>query len=56
MNLWIFIRSIIDHIIDLFFSYLYDDSKRTQIPVVKEYFLMESAVSLAERIRNKEVQ
>lgn len=55
MNLWIFIHSIIDYIIDLFFSFFYDDSKQTQIPVVKEPFLMESALSLAERIRNKEV-
>lgn len=55
MNLWVFIHSVIDCIIDLCFSFYYNDSKRTQIPTVKESLLMESAVSLAERIRNKEV-
>ncbi|XP_069705396.1 fatty-acid amide hydrolase 2 isoform X1 [Periplaneta americana] len=55
MALWIFVHSVIDYIIDLCFSFIYDDSKRAQIPTVKESFLMESAVSLAEKIRNKEV-
>jgi fatty acid amide hydrolase 2 len=55
MKLWIFVHAIIDHIINFCFLFFYDDTKRTQIPTVKESFLMESAVSLAERIRNKEV-
>jgi len=55
MKLWILVHAIIDHIINFCFSFFYDDTKRTQIPTVKESFLMESAVSLAERIRNKEV-
>jgi hypothetical protein len=55
MHVWIFIHAVIDHIINFCFSCFYDDSKRIQIPTVKESFLMESAVSLAERIRNKEV-
>jgi hypothetical protein len=56
MKLWIFIHAVIDHIINFCFSFFYDDTKQTQIPTVKESFLMESAISLAERIRNKEVQ
>jgi hypothetical protein len=56
MNLWVFIHSVIDYMIDFCFSLFYNDSKRTLIPTVRESFLMESAVSLAERIRNKEVQ
>lgn len=56
MKLWIFVHAVIDHIINFCFLFFYDDTKRTQIPTVKESFLMESAVSLAERIRNKEVQ
>ena len=56
MKLWIFVHAVIDHIINFCFSFFYDDKKRTQIPTVTESFLMESAVSLAERIRNKEVQ
>ncbi|KAJ9578564.1 hypothetical protein L9F63_005214 [Diploptera punctata] len=55
IHLWIFVHSMLDNVIDLIFSYIYDDSKRAQIPTVKDSLLMESAVSLAEKIRNKEV-
>ena len=55
IKIWIVVHSVLDSVIDLVFSYIYDDSKRAQIPTVKDSLLMESAVSLAEKIRNKEV-
>lgn len=55
ITLWICVHAVLDSIINLVFSYIYDDSKRAQIPTVKDSLLMESAVSLAEKIRNKEV-
>ncbi|PSN54905.1 hypothetical protein C0J52_01680 [Blattella germanica] len=55
IKLWICTHAVLDGIIDFIFSLIYDDSKRAQIPPVEDSLLMESAVSLAEKIRNKEV-
>lgn len=54
INLWVLIHSIIDAIIDFMFG-LYYDSKKNSAPPVSTPLVMESAISLAQKIRNKEV-
>ncbi|KAL0275321.1 UNVERIFIED_CONTAM: hypothetical protein PYX00_003209 [Menopon gallinae] len=52
-----FIRSLIDKLIDWFFGFfIYDDSQKKILPKVKNPLVLESAVSLARKIRNKEVK
>lgn len=56
LQVWLFIRSIIDYIIDSIYGLLiYDDSKKKTIPKVKNKLVLESATSLARKIRNREV-
>ncbi|XP_046990282.1 fatty-acid amide hydrolase 2 isoform X1 [Schistocerca americana] len=49
------VRIIIDRIIDFCFSLYYDDTKKIAVPEAKTSLLMESALSLAKKIRNKEI-
>lgn len=53
--IWIIIHNIIDSIINTLFGYLYDDSKKKNIPEIKNPILMKSATALAEAIRKREV-
>lgn len=55
MQLLALVRIIIDRIIDFCFSLYYDESKKIAVPEAKTSLLMESAVSLAKKIRNKEI-
>lgn len=52
-----FIRSLIDSFIDWFFGLaIYDDRHKKVLPKVKNELILESAVSLARKIRNQEVK
>ncbi|KAK6626656.1 hypothetical protein RUM44_009132 [Polyplax serrata] len=56
LSLWFFLRSILDGLIDFVFNLvLYNDSKKKRIPKVKNSLVLESATSLARKIRRKEV-
>ncbi|XP_067010947.2 fatty-acid amide hydrolase 2 isoform X2 [Anabrus simplex] len=55
LKIWLTFRYILDYVIDLVFGYFYDETKRQHIPPVRDPLLMESAISLAEKIRNREV-
>lgn len=49
------IRSFVDWIVDTIFSFIYTESPRKHLPPLDEPFLMESAVSVSEKIRKKQV-
>lgn len=49
------LRPLYDWFIDFIFSFIYDNSKKSVLPPVEETFLQDSAVSLAEKIRTKQV-
>lgn len=51
----LFLRIAYDWVVDFIISFIYDDSKVKKIPPVKESFLLDSAVTLAAKIRKKEV-
>lgn len=50
-----FIHYIVDTIVDFIYSFIYDDENRRLITPIKHSILVESASSMAEKIRNKEV-
>jgi hypothetical protein len=52
----IFLHGLIDCAIDFIFGLYYNDTTRKYIPNVDHPFLMESATSIARKIRNGEVQ
>nr|XP_018917434.1 PREDICTED: fatty-acid amide hydrolase 2 [Bemisia tabaci] len=51
----LFLRIAYDWVVDFIISFIYDDSKVKKIPPVKESFLLDSAVTLAAKIRKKEI-
>lgn len=56
VHIWLFIRSLIDKVIDYFFGLVFfDDTKKKILPKVKNNLVLESGVSLARKIRQKEV-
>uniref|UniRef100_A0A8D9ALT7 Fatty-acid amide hydrolase 2 n=1 Tax=Cacopsylla melanoneura TaxID=428564 RepID=A0A8D9ALT7_9HEMI len=50
----VFLRSIIDWCIDFVFSFLYEEQK-FQLPPVENELLLQSATSIATKIKNKEI-
>uniref|UniRef100_A0A1B6EGH9 Uncharacterized protein n=1 Tax=Clastoptera arizonana TaxID=38151 RepID=A0A1B6EGH9_9HEMI len=49
------IRSIFDWIVDTIFGFIYNDTQKKQLPPLDEPFLMTSAVSIADKIRKKQL-
>ncbi|GLG94641.1 Glutamyl-tRNA(Gln) amidotransferase subunit A, mitochondrial [Gryllus bimaculatus] len=56
LQAFIWIHQGFDYIVDIFCNWWYNESKRQIVPPVKDPLLLESAVSLAEKIRKKEVR
>lgn len=55
LQIWIFLRYYIDLLIDKLFGFVYD-STRVHLPSTSEKILLESATSLAEKIRKKQLK
>jgi hypothetical protein len=51
----IILHGLFDCVIDFFFGLYYNDTTRKYIPSVDHSFLLESAMSIARKIRNGEV-
>lgn len=50
-----FLRKIYDFVCDYIFSIIYSNVEVKKIPPAKDPLLRETAISLAEKIRNREV-
>lgn len=55
MTILIFIRRLYDSAIDLIFSFIYSSTEVKKLPPPSNDLVKESAVSLAKKIRNKEI-
>lgn len=55
LEFWVFIRYYIDILIDKVFGFVYD-STRVHLPAASEQILLESATSLAQKIRKKQLK
>lgn len=54
-SILVYLRFSFDWFIDFIFSKIYDDAKKVEIPHIDNSILTESAVSLAEKIRNRQL-
>lgn len=55
LSMLVYLRFVYDWFIDFIFSKIYDYSKKVKIPHIENSILNETAIALAEKIRNKEV-